>query len=150
MIRRTAALGRVGAGPRLLTVLLLAGMALLTLLETAARLLSLPGLTRLSEAVPDLLVWLTFLGAAVAEARGAHLGLALNTRTARRLRPLAGPARAAFYVLLAAAGAASAWHVWLRGERTSLGAPAWIVAAAVPVGAVLALLALPFPRGKRS
>jgi C4-dicarboxylate transporter, DctQ subunit len=99
-------------------------------------------LSYIDQLVPNLFVWVTFLGASAAMKRRAHLGLSVGVdllpRRARALlEVLALAGTSAFFL-------ATAWFgvkvVRLQIENdltTSLGYPAWVVGVAVPAGAML-------------
>ncbi len=134
-----------GRGPAdlegVLTVLLLGAMAAITVVEIAARFIFHAPLAHVSELVPNLFVWLTFIGASAAERSGTHFGIDLVSKN----RPLWARASAAarlvgtgfFFMVVAAYGARMCLLSYTKGETTALGIPAWCFALAVPVGAVL-------------
>jgi C4-dicarboxylate transporter DctQ subunit len=121
---------------------LLVAMVLITFVTVVTRyVLDLP-LSYIDQLVPNLFVWVTFLGAAAAMKRRAHLGLSVlyeafprSARAVLDVSVLVG--NVAFF-------AATAWYgarvVALQIENhltTSLGYPTWIVGIAVPVGSIL-------------
>ena len=121
---------------------LLVVMVLITFVTVVTRyVLDLP-LSYIDQLVPNLFVWVTFLGASAAAKRRAHLGLSLvydlvpaRVRSAMDVTVYAGSV--AFF-------AATAWFggsvVALQVENrltTSLGYPAWLVGIAIPAGCVL-------------
>jgi C4-dicarboxylate transporter, DctQ subunit len=121
---------------------LLAVMVVITFVTVVTRYVFDLPLSYVDQLVPNLFVWVTFLGAAAAVKRRAHLGLSL---VADALPPRA---RAVLDVVVLAGTAAfflaTAWYgvkvVALQIENdltTSLGYPAWTVGIAVPVGALL-------------
>ncbi len=122
--------------------LLLVVMVLITFVTVLTRyVFSLP-LSYIDQLVPNLFVWLTFLGASAAVKRRAHLGLSLLYDA------LPAGVRAALDVVVlvatAAFFAATAWYggkvVALQVENqltTSLGYPSWLIGLAVPVGSAL-------------
>ncbi len=99
-------------------------------------------LSYIDQLVPNLFVWVTFLGASAAMKRRAHLGLSLVAESLpARVRPvldvLVLGGTSAFFL-------ATAWFGWkvvaLQIENdltTSLGYPAWVIGISVPVGALL-------------
>ena len=122
--------------------LLLAAMVLITFSTVVTRYVFGLPLSYIEELVPNLFVWVTFLGSAAAMKRRAHLGLSLVYDACPR------SARAALDVLVLAGTVAffgvTAWYgtrvVALQienGLTTSLGYPSWVIGVAVPVGSVL-------------
>ncbi len=121
---------------------LLAVMVLITFVTVVTRyVFSLP-LSYIDQLVPNLFVWVTFLGGAAAMKRRAHLGLSLIYEAVPR------SARAVLDVVVLVGNvaffAATAWYgarvVALQIENhltTSLGYPSWIIGVAVPVGSAL-------------
>ncbi|HET7824344.1 MAG TPA: TRAP transporter small permease [Anaeromyxobacter sp.] len=121
---------------------LLAVMVAITFVTVVTRyVLDLP-LSYVDQLVPNLFVWVTFLGASAAMKRRAHLGLSL---VADLLPPRA---RAALDVVVLVGTSAfflsTAWFgvvvVQLQVQNdltTSLGYPAWVIGIAVPAGALL-------------
>jgi C4-dicarboxylate transporter DctQ subunit len=128
---------------RLFMALLLFVMALITFGEVLARFVFQAPIAYLGELVPNLFVWMTFLGVAVAEKEDAHLGIPLLPdrfpAQAALFRTLRRTGRGIFFLLLAIYGSRITWQSFHSGEMTPLGAPAWIFTLAVPVGAALAL-----------
>jgi TRAP-type C4-dicarboxylate transport system permease small subunit len=99
-------------------------------------------LSYVDQLVPNLFVWVTFLGASAAMRRRAHLGLSAVYDV------FPAGARAALDVLILAGTAAlflvTAWFGWqvvqlqLQNQlMNTLGYPAWMVGVAVPAGALL-------------
>ena len=90
------------------------------------------------------LVWLTFLGAAVAYRRGAHPGIdALHARLPpawrRATTVLVHGVSAALFAVMIVYGAQFAYFV--RNQISpALGLPKWIVFAVIPVGGALLLV----------
>jgi C4-dicarboxylate transporter DctQ subunit len=125
-----------------LLCLLLAVMVIITFVTVVTRYVFELPLSYVDQLVPNLFVWVTFLGASAAVRRRAHLGLSMiadvlpaRARTALDVVVLAGTS--AFFL-------ATAWYglqvVRLQVENrltTSLGYPAWLVGIAVPAGALL-------------
>lgn len=121
---------------------LLAVMVLITFVTIVTRYVFDLPLSYIDQLVPNLFVWVTFLGASAAVKRRAHLGLSLVYDA------LPPRARAALDgVILAGTSAfflATAWFGWQVVElqiqnrlTTSLGYPAWVVGLAVPAGSLL-------------
>jgi C4-dicarboxylate transporter DctQ subunit len=122
--------------------LLLAVMVVITFVTVFTRYVFDLPLSYIDQLVPNLFVWVTFLGASAAVKRRAHLGLSLvydalppRGRAALDVVVLAGTS--AFF-------AATAWYGWkvvvMQMENqltTALGYPAWLVGIAVPAGAAL-------------
>jgi len=122
--------------------LLLAVMVIITFVTVVTRYVFDLPLSYIDQLVPNLFVWVTFLGASAATKRRAHLGLSL---VADALPPRAR-ATLDVAVLVGTAGffLATAWYGWrvvaMQVENqltTSLGYPAWLVGLAVPVGSGL-------------
>ena len=99
-------------------------------------------LSYIDQLVPNMFVWVTFLGASAAVKRRAHLGLSLLYD----MVPAGGRAALDALILLGCgafflgAAAYGAKIVSLQMENrltTSLGYPSWLVGLAVPVGSVL-------------
>jgi TRAP-type C4-dicarboxylate transport system permease small subunit len=99
-------------------------------------------LSYVDQLVPNLFVWVTFLGASAAVRRRAHLGLsALYDLFPARARVVLD------VVILLGTSAfflATAWYGWqvvrLQVENhlmNTLGYPAWMVGVAIPAGALL-------------
>ena len=121
---------------------LLVAMALITFVTVVTRyVFSLP-LSYIDQLVPNLFVWVTFLGAAAAMKRRAHLGLSLVYEAVPR------SARAVLDVVVLVGNiaffAVTGWYgarvVALQVENhltTSLGDPSWMIGVAVPVGSIL-------------
>ena len=125
-----------------LLCLLLVAMVVITFVTVFTRyVLELP-LSYVDQLVPNLFVWVTFLGASAAVRRRAHLGLSIvhdafppRGRAVLDAVILAGTS--AFFL-------ATAWYggqvVKLQIENhlmNTLGYPAWMVGVAVPAGALL-------------
>jgi C4-dicarboxylate transporter DctQ subunit len=99
-------------------------------------------LSYVDQLVPNLFVWVTFLGASAAVRRHAHLGLsiiydALPRRGRAILDVVTLAGTSAFFL-------ATAWFGWqvvrMQVENrlmNTLGYPAWMVGIAVPAGALL-------------
>jgi C4-dicarboxylate transporter DctQ subunit len=99
-------------------------------------------LSYIDQLVPNMFVWVTFLGASAAVKRHAHLGLSLLYDMA----PAGGRAVldaiillgvCAFFLGTAAYGAKIVSMQVENRLMTSLGYPSWFVGLAVPVGSVL-------------
>lgn len=121
---------------------LLVGMVSITFVTVITRYVFDFPLSYIDQLVPNLFVWVTFLGASAAVKRRAHLGLSLvadalpaRWRAVLDLIVLGGTS--AFFLATALYG----WKVVrMQVENdltTSLGYPAWLVGIAVPAGAVL-------------
>lgn len=149
--RHDALAPEAGAGPRrhvedLVLAVLLGVMVVLTAASVGSRAL-LPQLqiAYLDQLLPNLLVWVSMLGVAAAARHGGHLGMSAVVN----LLPV--PARRAAVAFSAGCGvvflAVMAWQGWYiieqqfaLGSMSAFGYPAWLVSAAVPVGALLAIL----------
>ena len=122
--------------------LLLFFMVTITFVTVVTRYVFDLPLSYMDQLVPNLFVWVTFLGASAAIKRGAHLGVSLVYD-----RVPAGARAALDAVILLGCGAfflLAAWYgakiVSLQMENrlmTSLGYPSWFVGLAVPVGSLL-------------
>ncbi len=123
--------------------LLLLVMALITFVEVLARFVFHVSIAFLGELVPNLFVWMTFLGIAAAEEEGAHLGIPLLPKKFPHLAPLLERvgrfARSIFFLILLFYGSRSVYQSWTSGERTPFGIPAGWITLAIPVGALLTL-----------
>lgn len=122
----------------------LAVMAGLTFVGVAARYAGVP-IAYVEEVVPNLFVWATFLGAALAAKDQAHPNLsALTERFPPDLRRWAERVVAGLTVLFFGVvgwQGVEAVRLSVRtAETTALGAPAYWVTLAVPVGAALYIL----------
>jgi TRAP-type C4-dicarboxylate transport system permease small subunit len=96
----------------------------------------------IDQLVPNMFVWVTFLGASAAVKRKAHLGLSLlydmvpaGARAALDALILLGCG--AFFLGTAVYGAKIVSMQMENRLMTSLGYPSWFVGLAVPVGSVL-------------
>jgi C4-dicarboxylate transporter DctQ subunit len=122
--------------------LLLSVMVLITFVTVVTRYVFDLPLSYIDQLVPNLFVWVTFLGASAAVKRRAHLGLSAlydlmpaRARGVVDLFVLAGTS--AFFLVTAWYGARV---VALQAENrmmASLGYPSWVIGLAVPVGSVL-------------
>jgi C4-dicarboxylate transporter DctQ subunit len=99
-------------------------------------------LSYIDQLVPNMFVWVTFLGASAAVKRKAHLGLSLlydmvpaGARAALDALILLGCG--AFFLGTAVYGAKIVSMQMENRLMTSLGYPSWFVGLAVPVGSVL-------------
>ncbi len=125
-----------------LLCVLLVVMVVITFVTVITRYVFQSPLSYVDQLVPNLFVWVTFLGASAAVRRRAHLGLSAvydlfpaRGRAVLDLVVLAGTS--AFFL-------ATAWYglgvVRLQIENrlmNTLGYPAWMVGVAVPAGALL-------------
>jgi len=122
--------------------LLLFFMVTITFVTVVTRYVFAFPLSYIDQLVPNLFVWVTFLGASAAVKRRAHLGLSLLYD----LFP-AGVRAALDALILLGCGAfflSAAWYgakiVSMQMENrlmASLGYPSWFVGLAVPVGSAL-------------
>ena len=122
--------------------LLLFFMVTITFVTVVTRYVFDLPLSYLDQLVPNLFVWVTFLGASAAVKRHAHLGLSLLydmapawTRAVLDAVILLGCG--AFFLGTAAYGAKIVSMQMENRLMTSLGYPSWFVGLAVPVGSVL-------------
>jgi TRAP-type C4-dicarboxylate transport system permease small subunit len=120
-------------------------MVAITFVTVVTRYVFEAPLSYVDQLVPNLFVWVTFLGASAAARRRAHLGLsAIHDLLPPRIRALLD------VLILAGTGAfflGTAWFGWqvvrLQIENhlmNTLGYPAWMVGVAVPAGALLFVL----------
>ena len=122
--------------------LLLSLMVTITFVTVVTRYVFDLPLSYIDQLVPNMFVWVTFLGAAAAVKRRAHLGLSLLYDLAP-----AGARAVIDAVILLGCGAfflMAAWYgskiVSMQMENklmASLGYPSWFVGLAVPVGSLL-------------
>ena len=122
--------------------LLLVVMTLITFVTVITRYVFDLPLSYMDQLVPNLFVWVTFLGASVAVKRRAHLGLSLvhdmvphGVRAAIDVLILLGCT--AFFLLTAWYGAKVVSLQMENRLMTSLGYPSWFVGLSVPVGSAL-------------
>ena len=122
--------------------LLLAAMTLITFVTVVTRYVFDFPLSYIDQLVPNLFVWVTFLGASAAVKRHAHLGLSMiydafpaGVRAVLDVAILVGTS---------ALFAVTAWYgakvVALEAENrlmSSLGYPSWLIGLAVPAGSGL-------------
>lgn len=128
-----------------LLCLLLSVMVLITFVTVVTRYLFDLPLSYIDQLVPNLFVWVTFLGSSAAAKRHAHLGLsALYDEMPARLRR---GVDVAVLLVTSAFFAVTAWYgvriVLLQMENkmmASLGYPSWLIGLAVPAGSVLFVL----------
>ena len=122
--------------------LLLFFMVTITFVTVVTRYVFDLPLSYIDQLVPNLFVWVTFLGASAAVKRRAHLGLSLLYDTV----PAGGRAVldalillgcGAFFLGTAVYGAKIVAMQMENRLMTSLGYPSWFVGLAVPVGSVL-------------
>ncbi len=122
--------------------LLLTAMVLITFVTVVTRYVFDLPLSYIDQLVPNLFVWVTFLGASAAVKRRAHLGLSalydLFPPGARRA------VDAAVLLVTSAFFGVTAWYgarvVALEAENrmmASLGYPSWVIGLAVPIGSAL-------------
>jgi C4-dicarboxylate transporter DctQ subunit len=122
--------------------LLLFFMVTITFVTVVTRYVFDLPLSYMDQLVPNLFVWVTFLGASAAVKRGAHLGVSLvydripaGARAALDAAILLGCG--AFFLLAAWYGAKIVSLQMENRLMTSLGYPSWFVGLAVPVGSLL-------------
>jgi C4-dicarboxylate transporter DctQ subunit len=125
-----------------LLCVLLVVMVVITFVTVVTRYVFDLPLSYIDQLVPNLFVWVTFLGSSLAVKRRAHLGLSLLYEAI----PPRGQA-VLDVVILAGTSAfflATAWFGWqvvrMQVENrlmNTLGYPAWMVGIAIPVGALL-------------
>jgi len=122
--------------------LLLVFMVLITFVTVVTRYVFDFPLSYIDQLVPNLFVWVTFLGSSAAVKHRAHLGLSMIYDA------FPGRARAALDVVIllgtCALFAVTAWYggkvVALEVENrmmSSLGYPSWLIGLAVPLGSGL-------------
>ncbi|GAB4241754.1 MAG: hypothetical protein OHK0028_20330 [Deltaproteobacteria bacterium] len=122
--------------------LLLSLMVAITFVTVVTRYVFEFPLSYIDQLVPNLFVWLTFLGASAAVKRRAHLGLSLvYDRVPAAVRAVLDAAIllgcAAFFLLTAWYGSNVVSMQAANRLTTTLGYPAWLVGLAVPLGSAL-------------
>ena len=122
--------------------LLLFFMVTITFVTVVTRYVFDLPLSYIDQLVPNMFVWVTFLGASAAVKRRAHLGLSLLydmvPRGARAvLDALILLGCGTFFLGTAVYGAKIVSMQMENRLMTSLGYPSWFVGLAVPVGSVL-------------
>lgn len=122
--------------------LLLFFMVTITFVTVVTRYVFDLPLSYIDQLVPNLFVWVTFLGASAAVKRRAHLGLSLiydlapaGARAVLDVLILLGCG--AFFLGTAVYGAKIVSLQMENRLMASLGYPSWFVGLAVPVGSVL-------------
>ena len=122
--------------------LLLFLMVTITFVTVVTRYIFDIPLSYIDQLVPNMFVWVTFLGASAAVKRKAHLGLSLlydlvpaGARAALDALILLGCG--AFFLGTAVYGAKIVSMQMENRLMASLGYPSWFVGLAVPVGSVL-------------
>lgn len=122
--------------------LLLFFMVTITFVTVVTRYVFAFPLSYIDQLVPNMFVWVTFLGASAAVKRRAHLGLSLvydmvpaGARVVLDALILLGCV--AFFLGTAFYGAKIVSMQVENRLMTSLGYPSWFVGLAVPVGSVL-------------
>jgi TRAP-type C4-dicarboxylate transport system permease small subunit len=124
----------------------MAAMSVLVFLGVVYRYVLLSPLAWVEEVVRFCLVWVTFLGAYLALRRGQHIAMdvayrRLGPRGRRAADVLGGGLVAAFFLVLAWYGTRYA-YAFLGARSPYLGFPQGWTYFALPVGAVLLLVAL--------
>ncbi len=122
--------------------LLLSLMVVITFVTVVTRYVFDLPLSYIDQLVPNLFVWVTFLGASAAVKRRAHLGLsALYDLFPERARRAVDGAvllvTSAFFVVTAWYGARVVALEIENRMMASLGYPSWVIGLAVPGGSVL-------------
>lgn len=122
--------------------LLLFFMVTITFVTVVTRYVFDLPLSYIDQLVPNMFVWVTFLGASAAVKRRAHLGLSLLYDMAPAgmrdvLDALILLGCGAFFLGTAVYGAKIVSMQMENRLMTSLGYPSWFVGLAVPVGSVL-------------
>ncbi len=122
--------------------LLLVAMVAITFVTVVTRYVFDLPLSYIDQLVPNLFVWVTFLGASAAVKRRAHLGLsALYDCFPEGARRAVDAAvllvTSAFFVVTAWYGARVVALEIENKMMASLGYPSWVVGLAVPVGSAL-------------
>jgi TRAP-type C4-dicarboxylate transport system permease small subunit len=125
----------------ILLVPILAIMATLTFVGVVARYAGIP-IAYLEEVVPDLFVWATFLGASLAAKHRAHPNLSIlaekvSPNLRRWLALLVNALTVILFAVIGWQGIEAVRQSIQMGETTALGAPAYWVTLAIPVGAAL-------------
>lgn len=122
--------------------LLLVVMVLITFVTVVTRYVFDFPLSYIDQLVPNLFVWVTFLGSSAAVKRHSHLGLSMlydafpaGLRAALDVAILAGTS--AFFAATAWYGAKVTVLQMENRMMASLGYPSWLVGLAVPLGSAL-------------
>jgi C4-dicarboxylate transporter DctQ subunit len=130
-----------------LAALLLALMVVVTFVTVITRYVFDLPLSYIDQLVPNVFVWVTFLGAAAAVKRRSHLGLSLiadampaRARAVLDVAVLLGTS--AFFLVTGWYGAKVVRLQIDNQMTTSLGYPSWVVGLAVPVGSALFVIRL--------
>jgi len=131
---------------RLLIAVLLAAMTAMVFAGVVSRYVLHQSLSYMEELVRYLFVWSTFLGAAAATQRRAHLGMSylsdrLSETWRRRLDYFVGAATLGFFACLGILGGQTVRLQCETGQTTAaLGWPMWWVGISVPVGSLLVIV----------
>jgi TRAP-type C4-dicarboxylate transport system permease small subunit len=142
----TGLLVRIDQAVEALSAVLMGALSLLVFLGVVYRYVLVAPIAWIEEIVRLCLVWVTFLGAYLAMRRGQHIAMdVVYERLGRRGRRLADAAGAAilalFFATLTWYGTAYA-QAFMGARSPFLGFPQGLTYFALPVGAVLLLLAL--------
>jgi TRAP-type C4-dicarboxylate transport system permease small subunit len=124
---------------------LLLVMVVLVILSVIGRRVPEIQVPRADQMLPDLLVWLSMLGAAAALRRNEHLGITLLLDRLQPMprRVLSGCiliAATVFFVVVLIRGANVVGDEFQLGISSPAGYASWLVTLALPVGAGLCLL----------
>lgn len=122
-----------------LLCLLMAAMVLITFTTVVTRYVFHLPLSYMDQLVPNLFVWVTFLGASAAVKRRAHLGLsilydAVSPHARRLLDVVILIVTTAFFGVVSWYGVKVVTLQVENGLMTALGYPSWVIGLAVPVG----------------
>lgn len=129
-----------------LLVVSLAVMAILNFSNVLSRYIFHASLSFTEEITTNLFVYNTFIGAAIAARKGAHLGLTLiSDRLSQKhqnlLSLIVSIVSAGLFAVLIYMGAGMVQSQITYGQKTAaLGIPEWLFGLAIPVGAFFILL----------
>ena len=125
-----------------LAALLLVAMTTIAFVGTVSRYVFNRGIPFLEQFTPELFVWMTFLGAAAAAQRRAHLGSTflleqLPPKLRRALRLVLLGLSVVFFGILVYYGWQGVQNDLRFGMKNALGLPNWVITVAVPIGGLL-------------
>jgi TRAP-type C4-dicarboxylate transport system permease small subunit len=147
-------LGRLDVLVEATAALLMAALSILVFVGVIYRYVLLAPIAWIEEVVRFCLVWVTFLGTYLGVRRGQHIALEvvyhrLGPRGRRAVDAVGRVLLAAFFAALAWYGARYA-RAFMGARTPYLGTPQGLTYAALPVGALLLLVALSPVRARRT